>query len=175
MLTKPVEAYVSIGSNIGDKERHLVLAVENLGSLENTQLKAVSSLYCSAPVGFLAQDDFLNAAVKVETSLEPFELLHGLQQIEADMGRVRTLRWGPRVIDLDIVLFGAIQIDVPELQIPHPRMKERAFVLVPLAEVEPDMLLAGTPIDDLIKETLNQKIFLFKQKWFDKLSLTGSI
>ncbi len=175
MPAKLVTAYVSIGSNIGDKEKNLISALKSLGSMPGTKLVAASALYCSAPVGFLAQDDFLNAVVQVETSLGPVELLHGLQQIEEKMGRVRTLRWGPRVIDLDIILYDEANIDLPELQIPHPRMTERAFVLVPLAELQPEMLISSIPIAALVKETLAQKIFLFKQKWFDTLDLTGSI
>lgn len=102
-----------------------------------------SSLYETAPVGRTDQPDFLNAVALLRTSLPPRDLLDALLHVENRMGRVRTLRWGPRVIDLDLLLYGDAQVETPGLTIPHPRLRERAFVLVPLAEIAPDLRLPG--------------------------------
>ncbi|MHB8158258.1 MAG: 2-amino-4-hydroxy-6-hydroxymethyldihydropteridine diphosphokinase [Desulfocucumaceae bacterium] len=136
--------YVGIGSNIGDRESNIKEALELLlkdaaavSSLE------VAPLYSTEPVGYADQDWFLNTVASFETALDPQQLLGVLMGIENKMGRVRTIRWGPRVIDLDILLYGDSYINCPDLQIPHPRMEERAFVVVPLADLSPDLLLPG--------------------------------
>lgn len=103
----------------------------------------VSSLYETAAVGVTDQPDFLNAVAEVETSLTAVDLLGALLNLENLLGRKRTIRWGPRVIDLDLLLYGDAQIALPELTVPHPRLRERAFVLVPLAEIAPDLALPG--------------------------------
>ena len=106
-------------------------------------MRQVSSLYKTAPVGMTEQPDFLNAVVEIQTTLPALELLGVLLHIEKKMGRVRTIRWGPRVIDLDLLLYGEQQIALPNLTVPHPRLRERAFVLVPLAEIAPGLVLPG--------------------------------
>ena len=103
----------------------------------------VSSLYETAPVGVTDQPDFLNAVAAVQTGLGPLETLDALLHIENQMGRVRTERWGPRVIDLDLLLYGGERVSSPGLTVPHPRLRERAFVLVPLAEIAPELRLPG--------------------------------
>lgn len=129
------KAYLSIGTNIGEREQNLQDAVKLLIAHEAISVTAVSSIYETAAVGFTEQADFLNIAVAIETKLDAFELLAQCQKIENDLGRVREFRWGPRIIDLDILLYGKERFDTESLTIPHPRMYERAFVLVPLEEI----------------------------------------
>jgi len=128
--------WLGLGSNVGDKRANLQAALERLAC--HAAIMRVSSLYRTAPVGYLDQDWFLNAAVGVETSLSPLELLAVIHGIETRLGRVRTIANGPRTIDLDILLWDGMVLDSPELKIPHPRMHERLFVLAPLAEIAPD-------------------------------------
>ena len=114
----------------------------------------VSARYETAPVGVTDQPDFLNAVAQIETALPATDLLDALLNIENKLGRVRTLRWGPRVIDLDLLLYGDAQIALPNLTVPHPRLRERAFVLVPLAEIAPGLVLPGDTqtIQERVKE-----------------------
>lgn len=133
----PHRAFLGLGSNIGDREKNLKTC---LSLLEGPQLriKKTSSLYHSEPVGEVSQPWFMNAVVQVETSLSPEELLHLCQQIEEKMGRQRLIPQGPRVIDLDILLYDQLIMDTPGLTIPHHRMHYRRFVLIPLLEIAPD-------------------------------------
>lgn len=130
-------AYIGLGSNLGDLERNLASAV---GLLEQTgRVRSRSTFRLTAPVGFADQDDFLNGVVEIDTELEPDELLRRLREIERALGRRPTFRYGPRVIDLDLLLYGDRVIDNAELRVPHPRMHERRFVLEPLVELAPDL------------------------------------
>ena len=128
--------YLSLGSNIGDGAANLNAAIEGLRALG--EVTAVSSFYDTEPVEFTRQAWFLNCAVKLETDKLPKQLLAALLRIERDMGRKRVVSKGPRVIDLDILLFGSSIIGTPQLTVPHPAMHERRFVLEPLAEIAPD-------------------------------------
>lgn len=130
-------AYLSIGSNIGDRLDHLVKSVQALHSHVGMDVLAVSSIYETAPVGYTDQADFLNIVVCVETDKSAIELLRICQEIEHGLGRVRTIRWGPRTVDLDILLYSNENIETEDLVVPHPRMHERAFVLIPLLEIAP--------------------------------------
>lgn len=130
-------AYISIGSNIGDRLHHLVEAVRILRLREGITVTAVSSIYETAPVGFTDQADFLNMVVGVETGLVAEDLLEVCQQVEHELGRVRDIRWGPRTVDLDVLLYNNDNIETENLVVPHPRMHERAFVLIPLLEIAP--------------------------------------
>jgi 2-amino-4-hydroxy-6-hydroxymethyldihydropteridine diphosphokinase len=132
----PVIAYIGIGSNVGDRELHCRKAIELLAEAE--KLTAVSSLYCTEPVGYQEQEDFINAVAGVETDRSPEELLDLCRSIEDRLGRKREMRWGPRTADLDLLLYGDRVLSLPGLVVPHPRMAERKFVLVPLAEIAPD-------------------------------------
>jgi 2-amino-4-hydroxy-6-hydroxymethyldihydropteridine diphosphokinase len=134
-------AFLGLGSNIGDRKANLARAVAMLAAHPQIEVVDVSSIHETEPVGYTKQPDFLNAVARVETTLRPRELLDVILAIEAEMGRERTIRWGPRVIDIDILLFDGEQVDEPGLQIPHPRMMERQFVLDPLAEIAPDLVL----------------------------------
>ena len=128
--------YLSLGSNIGDRAGYLRDAIENLRTLGN--VAAVSSFYETEPVEFTRQAWFLNCAVALETEKLPKQLLTAVLRIEREMGRKRTVAKGPRVIDIDILLFGSSVIDTPQLTVPHPAMHERRFVLEPLAEIAPE-------------------------------------
>lgn len=143
------KAYISLGSNQGDRMELLRKAVAMLNAKEATRVLCASSVYETAPVGYVDQPPFLNAVVAIETELSPHELLAACQAIEAALGRVRTVRWGPRTIDLDIILIDDLQIDDERLTVPHPRMAERAFVLVPLAEIAPGAKSAGEEVSVL--------------------------
>ena len=136
-------AYVGLGSNLGDRAGNLRMALSELAQMPTISITRVSSLYETAPVGVTTQPEFINAVAALETSLTPAALLAAFLHLENKMGRVRTFRWGPRVIDLDLLLYGREQIALPELIVPHPRLHERAFVLAPLAEIAPDLSLPG--------------------------------
>lgn len=129
--------HIAFGGNVGNVEENLRLALESLARLPRTCIRRVSSLYRTAPVGLTDQPDFLNGVAELETALAPRELLGELLAIEGSLGRTREVRWGPRTVDLDIVLWGQRVVDSADLEVPHPRMHERAFVLVPLAEIAP--------------------------------------
>jgi len=128
-------AAIGIGSNAGDPVATVRRAFERLGELG--ALVGRSALYRTSPWGVMDQAPFVNAAALVETELEPPALLAALKRIEQDEGRLTTFRWGPRVLDLDILAYDDVQLDNPELTVPHPRLHERAFALVPLAEIDP--------------------------------------
>jgi 2-amino-4-hydroxy-6-hydroxymethyldihydropteridine diphosphokinase len=139
-------AYLGLGSNLGDRRQHLAEAVRRLHAGPALQVIKVSSVYESSPVGVTAQPDFLNLVVQVATTHAPHELLAECLRVETDLGRVRGERWGPRTIDIDLLLYGDMRIDDECLNVPHPRMHERSFVLVPLAEIAPTLKLAGKTI-----------------------------
>ncbi|QRF32438.1 MULTISPECIES: 2-amino-4-hydroxy-6-hydroxymethyldihydropteridine diphosphokinase [Bacillus] len=132
-------AYIALGSNIGKKETYLREAVKKLHEHPEVQVELISSIYETAPVGYENQDDFLNMAVKITTSLRPEELLSLTQKIEQELGRTREVRWGPRTADLDILLYNRENIETEQLVVPHPRMYERLFVLVPMSEICPEI------------------------------------
>ena len=138
-------AFVGIGSNLGEPERQIAAALEQLAAEDGIELVAVSSLRDTEPVDYLDQPRFLNCAAQVETELAPRELLERLLAIEAWLGRVRGEgpRFGPRTIDLDLLLYGDETIDEPGLTVPHPRLAERRFALEPLAELAPGLNVPG--------------------------------
>ncbi len=130
-----VIAYIGLGSNVGDSKALIRQAIAMLA--QSMRVVKVSSLYHTEPVGFREQEDFINAVAEVETDRTPDELLRICRTVEDRLGRVRSVRWGPRTIDLDILLYGDIAFNTPSLVVPHPRMAERKFVLAPLAEIAP--------------------------------------
>ncbi len=138
-----VTVFLALGSNLKNRENNLRRAVKEIGRLPDTQIKKVSRFYQTAPEGFLDQPLFLNAAVKITTKIPPLELLNSLKKIEKKIGREKTFHWGPRLIDIDILLYGNLQIELPELSIPHPKMHQRSFVLKPLLHLAP---LAKHPV-----------------------------
>ena len=133
-------AFIGFGSNMGDKARRCEEAISEILKVDNHTLLAKSSFYKTRPVGYTAQDWFVNGVIKIETDLEAPDLFHALKAIENHLGRIETFRWGPRAIDLDLLLFDGACLETPEVTIPHPRLQERQFVLVPLAEIDPDLL-----------------------------------
>lgn len=132
-------AYLSLGSNMGDREKNLFSAIVQLQKNKQIRIVKFSSIYETEPVGYLNQNQFLNAVIQVSTSLSPQELLKVCLKIEEKLGRKRKIRWGPRIIDLDILLYNQENIETEDLIIPHPRMFERAFVMIPLLEIEPNL------------------------------------
>ena len=145
MIIGPIRAYVGLGGNVGDVETTLTEATWALDSLPQTSIRAQSKFYRSPPWGRTDQADFINAVVELQTRLAPRVLLDYLLEVEARFGRVRSEgeKWGPRALDLDLLVFGDELIDEPGLHLPHPHLHERAFVLVPLAEIAADLLIPG--------------------------------
>lgn len=134
-------AYIALGTNIEPRSSYIHKALAQLSSHKDIQLIKKSSVYETAPVGYVDQANFFNLVVEVKTSLTSFELLNACQAIETDLGRERTIRFGPRTIDLDMLLYNDENIKTESLTIPHPRMHERAFVLVPLKEIAADVVV----------------------------------
>ncbi len=136
-------AYLGLGANQGDRAKNILRALRELDALPGIIVVRASSLYETAPVGITEQPDFLNGAAQLETTLAPNALLQAFLQVEQTMGRTRAVRWGPRLIDLDLLAYGNERLALPALTVPHPRLWERAFALVPLAEIAPDLALPG--------------------------------
>ena len=155
--------YLGLGSNIGDKVANCLLALEEISVSDHNHLNAVSSLYKTEPVGYHEQDWFINCVAEVSTTLHPCPFHALLQGIEQRMGRVKTIPMGPRIIDLDILFYGNEVVDEAGLVIPHPRLHERGFVLVPLAELAPDLLhpVLQQTVGDLLKQSGQKGVELF--------------
>ncbi len=146
--------FVGLGSNIGKRGYNLLIATEMLRDHPNVSLKVSSSFYLTEPVGFKDQPSFINNVIEISTTLTPRDLLNLLLYIENSMGRKRLIHWGPRVIDMDILFYGDRVIKEEGLEIPHPRLIERAFVLIPLSEIAPDFL---HPIENMtISQLMNR-------------------
>lgn len=159
-----IRAYVALGSNLGNPVSTVEDAIDAMAALRGSLLKAISSLYRTAPVGLKHQPDFINAVVALDTRLGPHELLDELFALEARFGRVRepgSVKNAPRTLDLDLLLHGDSVLNDPTLILPHPRMHERAFVLAPLAEIAPNLIVPGRgPIADLLAACAGQRIHL---------------
>jgi 2-amino-4-hydroxy-6-hydroxymethyldihydropteridine diphosphokinase len=140
--------YLSLGGNLGDPAASMATALRLLDADESTRVIAVSSLYRTPPWGKLDQPDFLNAAAEISTALAPRALLDLCLEAERKLKRVREERWGPRLIDIDILVFGDRIIHETGLEVPHPRMLERAFVLAPLAEIAPELAVGGRSVSE---------------------------
>lgn len=153
----PVRAYLGLGGNIGDPAAAMAAALRMLDDLPDITVAAVSSLYRTPPWGKLDQPDFINAAAALHTDLPPRRLLETCLEAERSLKRVRAERWGPRAIDIDILLFGDHAVKEEGLEIPHPCLTERAFVLEPLAEIAPSRVIAGKPV----------------AQWLDSVDRTG--
>lgn len=136
-------AYIALGTNMGDRYKNLVDAIHYLKEEQGVFLVKSSSIYDTIPVGYTEQEDFLNMVILVRTTLTPFELLEVCLRIEKDLGRKREIKWGPRIIDLDILLYNQENIEADNLIVPHPRMQERAFVLAPLLEIDSTIMLSN--------------------------------
>lgn len=146
-----ITTYIGIGSNLEEPLQQVRRALHALEQLPHSRLDGVSRLYRSAPVGPAGQPDYVNAAARVVTELGPEQLLDQLQAIENSHGRVRTIRWGPRTLDLDILLYGSLTLDTPRLHVPHRELANRSFVLYPLADLDADLVLPdGTCLSHLV-------------------------
>jgi len=157
-VTVDERVFLSLGSNLGDRRFNLEEALRLLSS-QAVQVVRRSSWYETDPVGYADQPAFLNLVVEVRTTLEPRALLRRAQAVEAALGRERTVRWGPRTVDVDLLLYGRRVVEEPDLVVPHPRMRQRAFVLVPLYEVAPDLVLPdGTPVAALLPSVADQRV-----------------
>jgi len=143
-----MRVYLSLGSNLGDRLANLEAALKQLSAHERIQWMARSGCYETSPVGSLDQPVFLNMAAEIETDLEPLELLNVAKEIEAGLGRTETYRWGPRRVDIDLILCGQAVIESERLTVPHPEFRRRAFVLQPLAEIAPQA------VDPVTKKTV---------------------
>ncbi|AJC96942.1 2-amino-4-hydroxy-6-hydroxymethyldihydropteridine diphosphokinase [Staphylococcus hyicus] len=130
-----IDVYLGLGSNIGDREQQLQSAVERLDQVTGIHVQHMSSMYETKPVGYVEQPDFLNVCLHIKTTLSPEALLHQCLRIEKELHRVREVRWGPRTIDIDVLLYGDEIIESEQLIVPHPRMTARAFVMIPLNEI----------------------------------------
>jgi 2-amino-4-hydroxy-6-hydroxymethyldihydropteridine diphosphokinase len=139
-LEQGERVFLGLGSNLGDRVAHLRAAVAAVAALGDTRVVAESSLHETAPWGYEAQPAFLNSVVEVRTALSPTALLAALKGIEQALGRTPSFRWGPRVIDIDLLLYGDRRVTLPELVLPHPHLLERPFVCAPLAEIAPEIL-----------------------------------
>ncbi len=146
-------AYIGIGSNLGDKIHHCEKAISAILKIDRHKFLAKSSLFKTQPIGYTSQDWFVNGVIKIETDLEAPELLQTLKTIESQLGRIETFRWGPRTIDLDILFFDDVEIHTEDLQIPHPLIQDRQFVLIPLAEIDPT--LVHSVLKKTVQELLN--------------------
>ena len=151
-------AYIALGSNIGDKKAYLDMAVKHLNERKDCQVKKVSDYLVTAPYGVTDQDDFLNGALELQTILDPEELLQALHQIEQEANRVRTIHWGPRTLDLDILMYDDLVLDTPELHIPHIEMHLRDFVLIPMNQIAPWKRhpLIGKTIEEMLQNLKNK-------------------
>jgi len=158
-MSAGVDAYIGLGSNLDQPVRQLRAALHELQNLPETRLIRHSSLYESSPLGPPDQPDYVNAVAMLATSLDAQSLLDQLQAVEQRHGRERGEHWGPRTLDLDLLLFGEDRINSPRLQVPHPQMLRRAFVLVPLFELAPDLVLPGLgPLADAMAGISDQQL-----------------
>ncbi|CAM3691865.1 2-amino-4-hydroxy-6-hydroxymethyldihydropteridine diphosphokinase [Marinicrinis lubricantis] len=173
------QAWIGLGSNIGDRQDYLLSALKLLHQRQGVQVVCTSSIYETAPVGYLDQSAFLNMAAQLTTNLDPEHLLRTMLEVERELGRTREIRWGPRTIDLDLIMYDNMQVEYESehLILPHPRMLERAFVLLPLAEClkqagHPDMRQIEQHLDHLDMTEGIEKWKTFS--WPDELGHTES-
>lgn len=150
-------AYIGIGSNAGDKVLNCETAISEILKIDQHKLLGRSSFFNTRPIGYTAQDWFVNSVIKIETDLEPIDLYRMLKTIEVRLGRKETFRGGPRVIDLDLLLFDDRRIETEELQVPHPRFHERQFVLIPLSEIDQNL------IHPVLKKTVGELLEEIKE------------
>lgn len=156
---------IGLGSNIDDRQKNIITAIQKLSKHQGVSIEKISSLYETKPVGVTAQPDFLNGAISIVTNLTPYQLLEVCLNVECQMGRIRDQRWGPRNIDIDILVYDDYVIEDAALQIPHPRLHERSFVLIPLREIAGGKPIyhGQTPEELLNKIDKNNDVVLYKK------------
>jgi 2-amino-4-hydroxy-6-hydroxymethyldihydropteridine diphosphokinase len=153
------QAFIALGSNLQDPQAQVERALQTIANTPNIKLIKASSLFKTVPIGYDNQPDFINAVAEIETDLSPLELLHTLLEIEAQHGRERPFPNAPRVLDLDVLLYGNIEINTAELTLPHPRMHTRGFVMLPLAEIAPKINIRNHGYaDELASKCDNQGV-----------------
>ncbi|WP_069650282.1 2-amino-4-hydroxy-6-hydroxymethyldihydropteridine diphosphokinase [Caloranaerobacter ferrireducens] len=145
------KVYLGLGTNLGDRLGYLKEAIQLIKNFKDTEVTKVSKIYETEPWGYTLQDSFLNLCIEIETDLRPFELLEECQKVERILKRERYFRWGPRTIDVDILIYDDVFIDDDKLTIPHPRIQERAFVLVPLKDLNENLVIKGKTITKWIE------------------------
>ncbi len=151
------KSYLGLGTNIGDRLNYLNQALNILNSHSNIKISKKSKLYETKAWGYTEQADFLNMCVEIETDLDPNDLLHVCQDVEKKLNRERKIRWGPRTIDVDILFFNDIILQEENLEIPHPRIKERAFVLIPLIDLNNKLKIDNVSIDEYLKSLTTEE------------------
>ncbi len=164
---------IGLGSNLGDRKNNIITAIQKLSQEQGISIEKVSSLYETKPVGVTNQPDFLNGAISIGTTLSPLELLAVCMSVECQMGRIRDERWGPRNIDIDILVYHDLIMKDEVLQVPHPRLCERAFVLIPLQEIAGHILVdQGLTPGELLKNIHDTSdVVLYEELSLDLLSL----
>lgn len=145
------KSYLSLGSNMGDRQDFLNQAIKYIGEVTEISVIKVSSFYETDPVGYLDQDLFLNVAIEIDTMLEPKDLLLACQNVENILHRKRVIRWGPRTVDIDIIFYDNLKMASEILEIPHPRALERGFVMWPIFEIAEDLIVQGRTINEIMK------------------------
>ncbi len=168
-------AFIGLGSNIGDRCAHILLSIKEMKKIPGVKFRRVSGLYNTEPVGHVRQDNFLNAAVEIEISIDPEKLLDELQKIEKRMGRTREIKWGPRIIDLDILFVESVEMNGKNLVLPHKELAFRRFVLVPLHEIASEVVItrAGQTVKQLLKKTPDKsyvELYMTSDVVFNKLN-----
>ena len=162
---------LGLGSNMGDREKNLETALRLLEEDRSISIDQISAIYETAPFGVTDQADFLNMVAEITTKLSPYQLLAKCLAVEDLLGRIRTRRWGPRVIDIDLLVYDEIQLNEAALQLPHPGIFQRAFVLIPILDIAPqDMRIAGKPVnkfEEKLAFLTNQKLHLWKRVRWD--------
>ena len=169
-MSSPTDCLIAVGSNLGDRIDHLRAGIAAIAGLDGVEITAVSALYETEPVGGPEQQGpYLNAALRVVTTRKAAGLLADLHRIEADRNRVRRIRWGPRTLDLDLLVHGSTIIDTTELHVPHPRQHERRFVLVPVCDVAPDVIhpVLNRRMSDLLADldVIDGDLTVVAQQW----------
>lgn len=152
MSKSEVSVFLSLGTNVGQRENNLRSALDYISEFEDTRIIKVSGVYETKPWGYVEQDDFLNLCVYLITSLGPYELLYKCQQTEKKLHREKNFKWGPRTMDIDILMYDEVISDDETLTLPHPYMLERSFVMVPLVEIAPDLEIHGKKVEEWYRE-----------------------
>lgn len=171
MLLVMARAYIGFGANLGDREKNIAGALRLLAESDKIEIEEISSIYETEPVGPVDQPWFLNGVMRIETKLEPVELLRLLKGIEDRLGRKRGSRWGPRTIDFDILLYDEVVMDTPLLTIPHPELEKRKFVLIPLVEISPFLIhpSSGEKMVDLLARVESSPEARLFKKYISKI------
>ncbi len=158
-----MQCWLGLGSNLGDRIFQLQQALTRIGNLHETTLKKRSKVYETEPIGPVSQGKFLNMCASIETTLQPAELLKECLEIERMLGRERTERWGPRTLDIDLLAYEGVESTDPGLTLPHPKLHQRGFVLKPLQDIAPGLIVHGRQVADWLAQTGSEGVYLYSQ------------